>query len=87
MPSLCLAQAARSSDRDFKSDTLVAEPLSTGINKAHQGAERMRQKLNLYFGEMIDFIVDAGGDVVKFAGDALMAVWRLEAGAAMHSWS
>ena len=49
-----------------------------GINKAHQGAERMRTELNRYFGEMINFIVDAGGDVVKFAGDALMAVWRLD---------
>jgi|AntAceMinimDraft_1070359.scaffolds.fasta_scaffold26309_2 hypothetical protein len=87
MPLLGLAQAARVTDRNFESDTLMAEALPTGINKAHQGAERMRSKLNLYFGEMIDFIVDAGGDVVKFAGDALMAVWRLEAGAAMHSWS
>lgn len=49
-----------------------------GVNKAHQGAERMRTELNRYFGEMINFIVCAGGDVVKFAGDALMAVWRLE---------
>ena len=49
-----------------------------GINKAHQGAERMRSELNRYFGEMINYIVDAGGDVVKFAGDALMAVWRLD---------
>ena len=61
--------------------------LLLGINKAHQGAERMRSTLNLYFGEMIDFIVDAGGDVVKFAGDALMAVWRLEAGCALYSFT
>jgi hypothetical protein len=47
----------------------------------------MRSTLNLYFGEMIDFIVDAGGDVVKFAGDALMAVWRLEAGCALSNCS
>src|SRR5262249_20380773 len=31
--------------------------------------------LNDYFGQLIALITEHGGDVVKFAGDALLAVW------------
>jgi len=65
----------------------VPSALLIGIDKAHQGAEQMRSKLNLYFGEMMDHIIDAGGDVVHFSGDTLMAVWRLEVGSGMHTLS
>ncbi|MEP6894790.1 MAG: AAA family ATPase, partial [Chloroflexota bacterium] len=30
-----------------------------------------------YFGQLIDIIHDYGGDVVKFAGDAVIAVWNI----------
>lgn len=45
---------------------------------AQMGAERMRDTLNEYFGRMINAVILTGGDVVKFAGDALMCVWRTE---------
>jgi len=48
-----------------------------GTNKALEGAERMREILNVTFGKMVTEIVAAGGDVVKFAGDALIAIWHL----------
>ena len=39
------------------------------------GVEELSRMLNSYFGEMIDLIRDHGGDIVKFAGDALLAIW------------
>lgn len=42
--------------------------------------------VNQCFTEVIDVIQAHGGDVLKFAGDALFAVWRVksEAGAVTH---
>src|SRR3954462_2316205 len=39
------------------------------------GTEHLTQILNLYFGRIIDIVEHWGGDVVKFAGDALIALW------------
>ncbi|MEQ9642567.1 MAG: adenylate/guanylate cyclase domain-containing protein [Alphaproteobacteria bacterium] len=39
------------------------------------GAEDLTAILNSYFGEIIDTIADRGGDAVKFAGDALLALF------------
>ena len=39
------------------------------------GTEHLTQVLNLYFGRIIDIVEHWGGDVVKFAGDALIALW------------
>jgi class 3 adenylate cyclase len=39
------------------------------------GVERVAAGLNGYFGRLIAIIEAHGGDVVKFAGDALTAVW------------
>lgn len=39
------------------------------------GAEKLTQILNSYFGQLIELIHADGGDVVKFAGDALLALW------------
>ena len=40
------------------------------------GAERLTQILNDYFSRLIDVVRAHQGDIVKFAGDALIAVWR-----------
>ena len=42
------------------------------------GVEAIANILNEYFGQLIDIIRDYGGDVVKFAGDAVIAVWPIE---------
>jgi class 3 adenylate cyclase len=42
------------------------------------GAERMRDALNEYLGNMIDLMTDHGADIVKFAGDAVMAMWEVK---------
>ncbi|MCI0455378.1 MAG: AAA family ATPase [Gemmataceae bacterium] len=45
---------------------------------AHEGpvgAEKLSGLLNTYYERLVSLIVDHGGDIVKFAGDALLAVW------------
>jgi class 3 adenylate cyclase/tetratricopeptide (TPR) repeat protein len=42
------------------------------------GAERLTGVLNDYFGRLLGVVTGHGGDVVKFAGDALLAVWPVE---------
>lgn len=39
------------------------------------GAEQLTYVLNVYVEELIDLVTFHGGDIVKFAGDALIAVW------------
>lgn len=39
------------------------------------GAEALTAILNGYFAKLIDLILGHGGDVVKFAGDAVLALW------------
>ncbi len=41
------------------------------------GVETLARILNEYFGQLIVIIHDYGGDVVKFAGDAVIAVWPI----------
>lgn len=41
------------------------------------GVEAIANILNEYFGQLIDIVNDYGGDVVKFAGDAVIAVWPI----------
>src|SRR5258708_8338518 len=40
-----------------------------------RGVEKISSGLNDYFGLGIDIIRQYGGDVVKFAGDAVLAIW------------
>jgi class 3 adenylate cyclase/tetratricopeptide (TPR) repeat protein len=39
------------------------------------GVEELTELLNGCFGDLVQLVVDHGGDVVKFAGDALLALW------------
>lgn len=41
------------------------------------GVEALARILNEYFGELIDIVHEYGGDIVKFAGDAAIAVWPI----------
>ena len=40
------------------------------------GTERLTSVVNDYFEQLIDLVHRHGGDVAKFAGDALIALWR-----------
>ena len=39
------------------------------------GAEELTRILDLYFGHLVGVVLSHGGDVVKFAGDGLLALW------------
>ncbi len=57
---------------DISGFTLLTERLA---EKGPTGVESLARILNEYFGQLIDIIHEYGGDVVKFAGDAVIAVW------------
>ena len=62
---------------DISGFTKLAERLARDNSGGEgRGTETLSRKLNNYFGRMIDMIYEGGGDVVKFAGDALLVVWR-----------
>lgn len=45
------------------------------LSSRQDGAERINAALNGYLGKLIEMVLDHGGDVIKFAGDALICVW------------
>ncbi len=54
-------------------------PLTESLAKQGPvGAETLSNILSNYFGQLIDIITDHGGDIVKFAGDAVLAIWPAE---------
>lgn len=57
---------------DISGFTALTERLA---RQGPAGAEILTRELNTYFGQLIDIITTCGGDVVKFAGDALTATW------------
>ena len=59
---------------DITGFTLLTERL---VEKGPSGVESLARILNEYFGQLIDIIHEYGGDVVKFAGDAVIAVWNI----------
>ncbi|NJC96933.1 MAG: hypothetical protein FIB03_11460 [Anaerolineae bacterium] len=59
---------------DISGFTLLTEHLAEA---GPAGVETLARILNEYFGQLIDIIHDYGGDVVKFAGDAVIAVWPI----------
>ena len=63
---------------DISGFTRLTERLA---QRGPAGAEQLTALLNAYFEQLVTHITDHGGDVVKFAGDALLAVWST---AALH---
>ncbi|HYO66955.1 MAG TPA: AAA family ATPase, partial [Archangium sp.] len=61
---------------DLTGFTAVAEALD---NSGPAGAERLRGILDAFFSRLIDTLLAHGGDVLRFAGDALLALWPVEA--------
>jgi class 3 adenylate cyclase/tetratricopeptide (TPR) repeat protein len=59
---------------DISGFTLLTERMA---ERGPTGVETLARVLNEYFGQLIDIIHDYGGDVVKFAGDAVIAVWPI----------
>jgi class 3 adenylate cyclase/tetratricopeptide (TPR) repeat protein len=57
---------------DISGFTRLTEEL---VRSGPRGVEKISTALNAYFGRWIEIITEYGGDVVKFAGDALLAIW------------
>jgi class 3 adenylate cyclase/tetratricopeptide (TPR) repeat protein len=63
---------------DISGFTRLTERLA---ERGPTGVETLARVLNEYFGQLIDIIHEYGGDVVKFAGDAVIAVWDIASNA------
>jgi class 3 adenylate cyclase len=61
---------------DIKGFSALAENLS---KRGSEGAEELALLLNDCFGHLIQTIIDHGGEITKFAGDALLAIWPVPA--------
>lgn len=59
---------------DISGFTRLTEGLA---ERGPQGVETLARILNEYFGQLIDIVHEYGGDVVKFAGDAVIAIWNI----------
>jgi class 3 adenylate cyclase len=57
---------------DISGFTALTERLA---RRGPDGAEELTKHLNAYFGQLIELISDRGGDIIKFAGDAMLAIW------------
>ncbi len=57
---------------DISGFTQLTETLA---QRGPAGEEELTRLLNDYFGQLITLITANGGEVVKFAGDALLALW------------
>jgi len=57
---------------DISGFTALTERLA---QRGPDGAEELTKHLNAYFGQLIQLISDRGGDIIKFAGDAMLAIW------------
>lgn len=60
---------------DVSGSTSLADLLS---QHGPDGAETMMELLNACFASVVDHIEACGGDIIKFAGDGLLAVWHEE---------
>ena len=57
---------------DISGFTTLAEQLAV---RGPAGAEELSVMLNDYLGRLIDIVAAHGGDIAKFAGDGLIALW------------
>jgi class 3 adenylate cyclase len=57
---------------DIKGFTMLSESLA---KKGNEGAEILATALNNYMELLVDKIGSSGGDIFKFAGDAMIVLW------------
>ena len=60
---------------DVSGFTALSESLALAERSEGRGAEKLAFYLNLYFAQVAQFIAAAGGDIFKFAGDAMVVLW------------
>ncbi|XP_032082714.1 adenylate cyclase type 10 [Thamnophis elegans] len=62
---------------DISGFTALTEKFSMNTS-LDRGADELTQTLNHYMGDIVEEVLVFGGDVLKFAGDALLAIWKVE---------
>ncbi|XP_078349307.1 adenylate cyclase type 10-like isoform X2 [Oculina patagonica] len=58
--------------------TPLCETYSLKASEESCGTDKLTATLNTYLGKIVEDILKHGGDVLKFAGDALLALWKSE---------
>ncbi|XP_077188740.1 adenylate cyclase type 10-like isoform X2 [Paroedura picta] len=61
---------------DISGFTALTEKYGTSTN-LESGADQVTQTLNRYVGDIVEEVLVFGGDILNFAGDALLALWRV----------
>ena len=59
----------------FLGFTALCEKYTTGIKSKGDATDQLTTTLNNYLSKLVEVILEAGGDILKFAGDALLAFW------------
>ncbi|XP_015214518.2 adenylate cyclase type 10 [Lepisosteus oculatus] len=62
---------------DISGFTALTEKFSMSSKKGY-GADQLTRTLNSYIGEIVTHILAAGGDILNYAGDAILALWKVE---------
>ncbi|KGL83667.1 Adenylate cyclase type 10, partial [Tinamus guttatus] len=62
---------------DVSGFTALTEKFSQSTS-LDRGADEVTQTLNRYMGDIVEEILAFGGDILKFAGDAVLVLWRVE---------
>nr|XP_005319900.1 adenylate cyclase type 10 isoform X2 [Ictidomys tridecemlineatus] len=62
---------------DISGFTAMTEKFSTAMYM-DRGAEQLVEILNYYISAIVEKVLMFGGDILKFAGDALLALWKVE---------
>lgn len=60
---------------DLAGFTAMADALAEG---GPQGPEQLTEVLDHVFGRLIERVIEDGGDVIRFAGDAILVIWRAQ---------
>lgn len=81
-PASCLRSDAEEAEMvvlfvDVADSTRIAERFA---ERGREGAERFSALVDSYFAVLIETVESFGGEVLKFAGDAVLSAWRLADG-------
>ncbi|XP_062457205.1 adenylate cyclase type 10-like [Rhea pennata] len=61
---------------DVSGFTTLTEKFSQSVS-LERGADELTQTLNDYMGDIVEELLGFGGDILKFAGDAVLVLWRV----------
>lgn len=83
LPDEIMRNPMESAIRKIEAAVLFADisgftDLSDKYQNFDNGASKLSMVLNFYLGSMVQEIISHGGDIIKYAGDAFIAIFRAE---------